>query len=79
MLGCVWRLARLVPSANFAKRRGVRWQRGEAQACPDDTAVERWKDALRPLRTVRHATAVAPRRAGHRTPRRWRGYSSSTS
>ena len=30
----------------------------EAHACPGDTAVERGKNALRPLRTVRQATAV---------------------
>ena len=59
MLGCVWKLARLGPGANFAKRPGVRWQRGTAQACPDDTAVGRGKNVLWPLLTVRHETAVS--------------------
>ena len=38
----------------------MRWQRGKAQAsCPADTAVERGKNTLRPLRTLRHTTAVS--------------------
>ena len=37
----------------------MRWQRGAAQACPDDTAVERGKDALRPKDAVRQTTAVS--------------------
>ena len=49
-----------IDSARLARERcGVRWQRGTAQACPDDTAVERGKDDLRPESTLRHATAVS--------------------
>jgi hypothetical protein len=59
MLGCVWKLARLGPSANFAKRPGVRWQRCREEHGIVDTAVERGKDVLWPLRTVRHETAVS--------------------
>ena len=59
MLGCVWKLARLGPGANFAKRRGVRWQRLPGPPGIGDTAVERGENALRPDGAVRHATAVS--------------------
>ena len=48
------------------------WQRGKAQACPGDTAVERGNSGFSTLRTVRHTTAVSRFSACHRTPRRWR-------
>jgi hypothetical protein len=37
-----------------------------ASLCPDDTAVERRKNAPRPKNTVRHATAVSRLSACHR-------------